>query len=262
MNEEISADLQADIHNTEDRVEITYYTDPLCCWSWALEPQWRKLRYEFGDQIRWKYCMGGLIANWQTYSDPMNSVDRPAQMGPLWMEASQVSGMPIADAIWSQATPASSYPACIAVKTAGLQSPKALEIYLRAVRESLMIEGNDVSQREVLIDISAHCESRFPEVFDAKRFNEEYDNEASRLAFKDDLMKVRFHRIGRFPTLTITKPDQKGVIITGYRPYDVLVQAVLQVAPSLTPVNDFKNLKAYIDYWGKLTNREIQEVSL
>src|SRR5687767_9309029 len=108
MNQESAAELQPGVIKKEDRVEITYYTDPLCCWSWALEPQWRKLRYEFGDQIRWKYCMGGLIPNWQTFSDPMNSVARPAQMGPLWMDASQVSGMPIADSIWSQNPPASS----------------------------------------------------------------------------------------------------------------------------------------------------------
>ena len=261
MNQETSEKFHPQIIRPEDRVEITYYTDPLCCWSWAMEPQWRRFRYEFGDQVRWKYCMGGLIPNWQTYSDPMNSVERPAQMGPLWMDASQVSGMPIADSIWSQNPPASSYPACIAVKTAGLQSPQALELYLRAVRESLMLDGNDISQKEVLFDVAASCETRFPKIFDASLFIEQFDSEASRLAFKEDLMKVRFHKIGRYPTLTMSKPAQKGVIITGYRPYDVLLQAVLQVAPSITPINDTKNLKAYINYWGKLTNREIKEVS-
>ena len=25
-------------------LSIEYYTDPLCCWSWAFEPQWRRLR--------------------------------------------------------------------------------------------------------------------------------------------------------------------------------------------------------------------------
>lgn len=261
MNYENSAESQTKTTEKEDRVDITYYTDPLCCWSWALEPQWRKLRYEFGDQIRWQYCMGGLIPNWQTYKDPMNSVDRPAQMGPLWMEASQVSGMPIADSIWSLDPPASSYPACIAVKTAGLQSPQALEIYLRAVRESLMVQGNNVAQKEVLFEVATWCESRSPKIFDAARFIQEFDSEASRVAFKDDLMKVRYQKIGRFPTLTITKPQQKGVLITGYRPYDVLLQAISQIAPGMTPVNDTGNVLEYINYWGRLTNREIEEIS-
>ena len=47
-----------------DRVEITFYTDPLCCWSWAFEPQWRRLQYEFQDRIIYRYVMSGLLPGW------------------------------------------------------------------------------------------------------------------------------------------------------------------------------------------------------
>src|SRR5215217_1789774 len=94
-------------------VEIQSFTDPLCCWSWALEPQWRRLRYEYRDQVRWRYRMGGLIPNWNSYTDPMNIVSKPIQMGPVWLEAKYKSGMPLQDKIWFQDPPASSFPACI-----------------------------------------------------------------------------------------------------------------------------------------------------
>src|SRR3546814_17149873 len=48
--------------------EIVYFTDPLCSWSWALEPQWRRLLFTFGDRLYWRYRMGGMIPDW-TRSD-------------------------------------------------------------------------------------------------------------------------------------------------------------------------------------------------
>src|SRR5438309_9692359 len=94
---------------TADRVSITYYTDPLCCWSWALEPQWRKLRYLFQNAITWRYVTGGLLPGWNQFTDGLNSVSRPAQMGPIWMEAAHISGMPINNQVWIRNPPASSY---------------------------------------------------------------------------------------------------------------------------------------------------------
>ena len=38
-----------------------YYTDPLCCWSWAFEPHWRRLRDEFGGALDCRYRMAGMI---------------------------------------------------------------------------------------------------------------------------------------------------------------------------------------------------------
>src|ERR1044072_7891663 len=92
-----------------DQVEIVYYTDPLCCWSWAFEPQWRRLLFEYQGDIEWKYCMGGLLPAWDSYDDTVNNVTRPIQMGPVWMHAAQVSGMPIQTRIWMNDPPASSY---------------------------------------------------------------------------------------------------------------------------------------------------------
>ena len=53
-------------------LEIIYYTDPLCCWSWAFEPQWRRLLFELKDKISYRYCMGGLLPRWKNYNDSVN----------------------------------------------------------------------------------------------------------------------------------------------------------------------------------------------
>lgn len=214
---------------SEDRIEIVFYTDPLCCWSWAFEKVWQRLQAEFKDKLSWRYCMGGLIPDWATYHDPMNSVSRPAQMGPLWMEAQHLTGTSINYEIWMKDPPASSYPACIAVKSAEFQSLEAGEAYLRALREAVMIKGKNIAKPEVLVEIGEQLSHNEPQLFDSEQFISDLSGEESRNAFRKDLQKVSYNHIGRFPTLTITKPRQGGVIITGYRPYEVLLQALSQV---------------------------------
>ena len=148
--------------NIKSGLEITYYTDPLCCWSWGFEPQWRRLLYELNDKIRYRYCMGGLLPKWKNYNDNLNSVTRPIQMGPVWMHAKEISGMPMDYNIWMRDPPSSSYPACLAVKCASIQSLRAEEKYLRMVREELMINGKNISNRAVLFEIAEKVEKEIP----------------------------------------------------------------------------------------------------
>jgi len=101
-------------------ITINCYTDPLCCWSWASQSDWERLRNEYKNVIRWNYIMGGMIPDWKNYADPVSSVSNPLQMGPVWMHASQVTKTPMHYGIWHEDPPYSSYPACIAVKSASL----------------------------------------------------------------------------------------------------------------------------------------------
>jgi protein-disulfide isomerase-like protein with CxxC motif len=41
-------------------VHVTYFTDPVCPWSWAAEPAVRRLQVEFGESVSITYVMGGL----------------------------------------------------------------------------------------------------------------------------------------------------------------------------------------------------------
>jgi putative protein-disulfide isomerase len=214
-----------------DRVNIVYYTDPLCCWSWALEPHWKRFVAVSGDSISYSYCMGGMIPDWQNFNDPLNAVSRPIQMGPVWMEAKHLTGTGIDESIWVKDPPSSSYPACIAVKAAGLQSKVAEDVYLKRIRTAVMLECRNISCAEVLSDLARQTSLEFPAVFDFGRFVADIKSEASRQAFRDDLAKTRYHQIGRFPSITMTAPGGKSLIITGYRPYEVLVEALRAISP-------------------------------
>jgi hypothetical protein len=47
--------------------------------------------------------------------------------------------------------------------------------------------------------------------------------------FKADVQKAKLHDVGRYPTLTLQNAQGKGIIIVGYRPFEVLEQAMRQV---------------------------------
>jgi len=213
-----------------DHLKVTYYTDPLCCWSWAFEKNWRAFRQEFGHTFRWNYVMGGMIPDWKTFSDPLNSVSKPIQMGPVWMHASQITHAVMDDAIWHEDPPASSYPACIAVKCASLQSEEASDEFLYTIREAVMTKKQNVSKNEVLIALAHDLANEHPDLFDVNRFLNDWHSGSGRALLKSDLQQAAYHKIGRFPTLTFSNSNGTGIMIVGYRPYNELVKAYRQIA--------------------------------
>jgi predicted DsbA family dithiol-disulfide isomerase len=216
-------------------VDVVYYTDPLCCWSWALEPQWRRLRAEFGAALAWRYRMAGMIADWGSYSDPVNAVSRPLQMGPIWREAQQRSGVALDDRIWAEDPPASSYPACIAVKAAELQSAAAADLYLGRLRVAVMAQRRNIARPEVLLEVADETAAAAPGRLDAERLRHDLAGAAARDALRNDIKEARYRGIGRFPTLTLRAANGTGVMIVGYRPYEVLCAALARIAPELQP---------------------------
>ena len=247
-----------EVQRNADQVEIVFYTDPLCCWSWAFEPQWRKLRYEFEGSISWRYCMGGLIPSWTNYNDVSNNVTRPIQMGPIWMEASHNSGMPINNRLWVEDPPASSYPACIAFTCANAQSFDAGEKYLRMLREAVMMHGKNISKEIVLTDIAQELALNLPR-FNTELFKKDLTNGIGLEAFRKDLSEIQTRNVTRFPSLILRKANQPSLIITGYRPYEVLLDALSKIAPGLQKTQQCSNKEAYLSYWGTLTQREMKE---
>src|SRR5688500_2076524 len=177
---------------TADRVLITYYTDPLCCWSWALEAHWKKLRDVFNDQIHWKNVMGGMIQDWNSYNDPMNFINKPLQFGPVCMHASQVSGVPMDSSIWHTDPPASSFPSGITVICASLQSAKAEELFLLALPRAVMTEAKNISKERVLLGVAEEVSRAEPQPFSLTKFEDAWQNGSGIEAFKHDLQQTRF----------------------------------------------------------------------
>jgi putative protein-disulfide isomerase len=213
-------------------LHITVYTDPLCCWSWAFEPELQKLKETLGSSASWKTCMGGLIPSWDNYHDEVNSVTRPMQMGPVWMHAAQIAQKPIQHLLWIKDPPSSSYPACVAVKSAQLQSEHAGDLMLQLLRHAAMTEGKNIAKPEVIMQAAKQV-SEADKSFGIHKFTEDYNGEGGRNAFKEDLQKVKLQAINRFPALIFKLINNKSIMLSGYRSHDVLMQELVKVYPAL-----------------------------
>jgi predicted DsbA family dithiol-disulfide isomerase len=238
-------------------VEVNYYTDPLCSWSWAFEPVWRRFYFEYGDRLDLRYRMVGMIPDWMHYQDPINDVSRPVQMIPLWIQVRHISGMPLDERLWIEDPPESSYPACVAVKAAELQSREAAQSYLRRLREAAMCERRNIARRDVLIDVACGFTEERPGLIDVERFEGDLEGSEAREAFVEDIKQARYFGIGRFPALTLRRPGGMGVVLIGYRPYEALVDGLRRLVPDAQPSRRAEDESAYAAFWGGATAREL-----
>ena len=189
-----------------------------------MKSQLAQFKTAWEGTIHWRYCMGGLLPAWNQYMDSLNSISRPAQMGPIWMQASQLSGLPMPHRIWVDNPPASSYPACIAVKCAMLQSTALGELYFHYVQEAIMLQSLNIAQYEVLQQVAervAHSAT-----FDLDRFYADMKNGNGLEAFRKDIQEVKYRSIQRFPALLIRRVNQQPILITGYKPADALIDII------------------------------------
>ena len=202
-------------------MEVIYYTDPLCCWSWVMEPQWRRFRLQMGDRLTVRYKMGGLLPSWGLFHDSTNAIRRPAQMGPEWMHAKHISGVDLDPRLWSIDPPASSFPACIAVKSAELQSPFFGEFYLGLAREAAMLRLKNIARTEVLTGLADELGKTYKD-FDPAIFRRDL-GEAGQDAFKRDWQEIKYTGISRFPAFVFKVPGRSPILLSGYQTYEELL---------------------------------------
>jgi predicted DsbA family dithiol-disulfide isomerase len=158
-------------------VQVRFYTDPACPWSWAAEPALRRLMWEFEGELEFVWVMGGLARSYER----ANLLEVVSQ----WLEDSAASGMPCDPRIWTHNPLDSTYPACQAVKAAAEQGWEAGYRYLRTLREGIMFERRKLDHADALIDAAGRSG------IDRNRFEVDLRSHAITEAFGADLEEVR-----------------------------------------------------------------------
>ena len=158
-------------------VQVRFYTDPACPWSWAAEPAIRRLMWEFEGELEFVWVMGGLARSYER----ANLLDVVSQ----WLVDAAEGGMPCDPRIWTENPLDSTYPACQAVKAAAEQGPRAAYRYLRTLREGIMFERRKLDHAEALIAAAG------PAGIDRPRFEIDLRSHAITEAFGADLEEVR-----------------------------------------------------------------------
>jgi predicted DsbA family dithiol-disulfide isomerase len=243
-------------------VEVRYYTDPACSWSWGSEPKLRRLMWEFGDQLRFSWVMGGLARSYGS--------DHYWEQTVEWLDVAGESGMPVDARLWSQNPIDSTYPACQAVKAAAEQGSGAAYRYLRRLREGLMTERKKLDHTEALVGEAG------PAGLDVDRFRIDLASNAITEAFAADLDAVRNppaeareqggvgetggHERVSFPSAVFRGDDGAERGVWGWSPYEAYRDAA--VASGAKPVQELpSDPRAPIERFGRCTTRELEELT-
>ncbi|KAF2335833.1 DsbA family protein [Flavobacterium nitrogenifigens] len=206
---------------TENKpVKIIYYTDPICSSCWGIEPQLRKLKLEYGDYIEIDYRMGGLLPDWSYNS---GGISKPSDVAHHWDEASLYYEMPIDGNVWLEDPLDSSYPSCIAVKAAQMQSKEKAVYFMRILREKLYLYKKNIAKWENIAEAAKIAG------LDVPKLKADYDD-AEEL-FQEDLNLGKTLGVRGFPTLFLANADNNQLTVYGSKPYDAYENALLALFP-------------------------------
>ena len=199
-------------------VPATVLTDPYCPWSWAAEPQLRRLQVEFGASLAFTFVIVGL-----------HRAIEPSDAGALALatvDAAAESGMPADPRVFMRDPPRSTHPAGLAVAAVKEQADPAP--YIRRLREAIFLEGRRMDSGPALLDAARETVPALPGL-DLDRLQVDFGSNAIVEAFGADIEQGR----------GVTTPAYRfgvGALVEGYGPYERLREAALEAGAS--PVSD------------------------
>ncbi len=161
-------------------VLIECYSDPFSIWSWCNEPRVRKLKELFRDQIVIRHVMGGL------FEGPEISQEQAFEIKTHWQAVQEEQRMPVIPSIWETHPPKTSLIACQAFKAAQLQGDPIAEVYLRRMREAIMLASNPLDEKALLMD-----QARTVPGLDVYRLSADFDSPEVAAALASDLQQAR-----------------------------------------------------------------------
>lgn len=235
----------------EDKIEVLYFTDPICSSCWGIEPQLKKLKTEYGSALHIKYVMGGLLPDWNYNS---GGISGPKDVAVHWDEVSLHYDMPIDGDIWLEDPLNSSYPPSIAFKAAQMQDNQKAVLFMRELRELLFLQKENITKWEVVETAGR----RAGLVLD--KLKADYEGSA-RAAFEADLALAQSQGVRGFPTMIFINNAGDKKVVYGSKPYAFYEMAVLELNDGAVKAEYSKDWQSLFSKFRSLTAREYAELS-
>lgn len=216
-------------------VKIIYFTDPICSSCWGIEPQLRRLKLEYGQDVEVEYRMGGLLPDWSYNS---GGISKPSDVAHHWDEVSVYYDMPIDGDVWLNDPLESSYPPSIAFKAAQLQDKEKAVIFMRTLREMVFLKKKNIAKWDNIADAASQSD------LNVSQLKSDYSTKAQSM-FEEDLKFAKELGVRGFPTMFIVKQTGSREIVYGSKPYAAYESAILKVYPEAKK-------SAYGQSWEKL----------
>ncbi|MEN7551758.1 DsbA family protein [Rapidithrix thailandica] len=234
-----------EIHlNKPQKVQLIYYTDPICSACWAIEPELKKFKLEYGDYVDIEYKMGGLLPGWEGFADKANGIGQPSDVAPHWDEVGEHTGMSIDGDVWLEDPLSSSFPPSIAFKAMQKQGEEKALDFLRRIREMVFLEKKNITKEPVLLKAVEDCDG------DKAQFQTDYHSEQVKQSFHSEMLAGRQMGVRGFPTFIFVGTEGTGFKISGmsgYANYELALERTVgyKVNPQPIPFNELELLKKY-----------------
>lgn len=230
---------------------MIYFTDPICSACWAIEPQLRKLKLEYGKNIDIEYRMGGLLPNWH-YDDGI--ISQPLDVARHWDEMSIHYDMPIDGDVWIDNPLSSSFPPSIAFKAAQMQDNTKALLFLRKIREMVFLQKKNIAEWAFLAAAAQQVG------LDIEQLKTDFEGRAQ-LLFEEDLQMTKSFGVSGFPTIFFIDNAGNKDIVYGSKPYAFYEMVILKLAPATIKSEYSRNWETLFSIYHSLTAKEFSELS-
>lgn len=242
--------------SVQPQIDLYYVTDPLCSFCWAFEPTLRKFRYQYAKYIaNDTTVLGGMIEKWEKFGgDSANGISKAADVAQHWREIGDYTRMVIDGRIWLDEPIDSSYPSSQAFLIVQRDYPELAKVFLRKLRETVMMWNQDISKRDVLESILEEMS------LDAEGILDEAESFEGRMLMNSDLSLAQALTATGFPTVVMVNQNNQGVKVVGAQSLDALVETLQQVLPEGTDLIPMPvpSLDIVMETTPLLLNREIE----
>jgi predicted DsbA family dithiol-disulfide isomerase len=212
----------ADVGVAPAPISVTVFTDPFCPWSWAAEPQQRRLEVEFGTTLAPTFVIVGL----------RRQIHDPGALALESLDAAAESGMPVDPRVFLRDPPSSTHPAGLAVAAVSEQAGGSrVGRYLRRLREAILLEGRRMDTAPALLDAARETGG-----LDLERLRVDFGSNAIVERFGADIERARAvdaaeHAPGadRVRTPSVEFLAAGGAVhgVYGYAPYEAWREAAI-----------------------------------
>lgn len=217
-------------------MEIRIFSDVLCTWCYGEEKVLRAVDYVYGDAIRFKNIMGGMIADYHDIL-PMNMKDNDSNeeankiLRTIWVSGSTIHKMPVMreePKLLSRQKPSGYYFDVLFI-AARLTDENKANHFLREFRFATILYGKNTLDEKVAASIAKSVGID----------EDEYLNniEMAKEVFLEDRIWAFDLRMTTFPNFMYVDDNRREYVLKGYK--------------------TFKELSAFIDRFGSFKKRKI-----